>query len=40
MLCTEAITMNFIAFEGDQKDTGERVFVRSKTETALLNFAK
>jgi Ca2+-transporting ATPase len=36
----EAIAVNSTAFEDDEKDTGERVFVRSKMETALLNFAK
>jgi len=32
--------VNSTAFEDDEKDTGERVFVGSKTETVLLNFAK
>jgi Ca2+-transporting ATPase len=32
--------VNSTAFEDDKKDTGERVFVGSKTETALLNFTK
>jgi Ca2+-transporting ATPase len=39
-LCNEAIAVNSTAFEDDEKDTGARVFVGSKTETALLNFAK
>jgi Ca2+-transporting ATPase len=39
-LCNEAIAVNSTAFEDDEKGTGERIFVGSKTETALLNFAK
>jgi len=38
--CNEAIAVNSTTFEDDEKDTGERVFVGSKTETALLNFGK
>jgi len=32
--------VNSTAFEDDERDTGGYVFVGSKTETALLNFAK
>ncbi|KAG2147638.1 hypothetical protein DEU56DRAFT_730809 [Suillus clintonianus] len=39
-LFNEAIAVNSTAFEDEEKETGERVFVGSKTETALLNFAK
>jgi Ca2+-transporting ATPase len=39
-LCNKAIAVNSTAFEDNEKDTGERMFVGSKTETALLNFAK
>jgi len=39
-LCNEAIPVNSTAFEDDEKDTGERVFIESMTETALLNFTK
>ncbi|OAX36045.1 calcium-translocating P-type ATPase, partial [Rhizopogon vinicolor AM-OR11-026] len=39
-LCNEAIAINSTAFEDVDKDTGERMFVGSKTETALLNFAR
>lgn len=36
----EAICINSTAFEDADPQTGERVFVGSKTETALLHFAK
>lgn len=36
----EAICVNSTAFEDLDHETGERVFVGSKTETALLRFAK
>jgi Ca2+-transporting ATPase len=39
-LCNEAIAVNSTAFEDEERGTGERVFVGSKTETALLKFAK
>lgn len=39
-LCNEAIAVNSTAFEDVEQETGERVFVGSKTEAALLNFAK
>jgi Ca2+-transporting ATPase len=39
-LCNKAIAVNSTAFEDDEKDTGERVCVGSKTETAILNFTK
>ncbi|EPS97088.1 hypothetical protein FOMPIDRAFT_1052776 [Fomitopsis schrenkii] len=42
-LCTlfnEAIVINSTAFEDEDPDSGELVFVGSKTETALLKFAK
>ncbi|KAG2065094.1 calcium ATPase [Suillus decipiens] len=35
-----AIAVNTTAFEDVEKESGERVFVGNKTETALLNFAK
>ncbi|KAG2355509.1 hypothetical protein BDR07DRAFT_1303134 [Suillus spraguei] len=35
-----AIAVNSTAFEDVEKESGERVFVGNKTETALLNFAK
>jgi len=40
ILRNEAIAVSSTAFEDVEKDTGERVFVGSKTETAWLNFAK
>ncbi|KAG2744467.1 hypothetical protein P692DRAFT_20745512, partial [Suillus brevipes Sb2] len=39
-LFNAAIAVNFTAYEDEEKETGKRVFVGSKTETALLNFAK
>lgn len=39
-LFNAAIAVNSTAFEDADPDTGERVFVGSKTETALLSFAK
>ncbi|KAG1872060.1 Ca-transporting ATPase [Suillus tomentosus] len=39
-LFNAAIAVNSTAFEDVEKESGERVFVGSKTETALLNFAK
>lgn len=39
-LFNEAIAVNSTAFEDEDPDTGELVFVGSKTETALLKFAK
>ncbi len=36
----EAIAVNSTAFEDVDPDTGLRAFVGSKTETALLAFAK
>jgi len=39
-LCNEAIAVNSTAFEDVEKETGDLVFMGSKTETALLNFAK
>ena len=41
-LCNEAIAVNSTAFKDNEKDTGECMFIRSKTETASfkLNFAK
>jgi Ca2+-transporting ATPase len=36
----EAIAVNSTAFQDEEKDTGECVFVGSKTEAALSNFAK
>jgi Ca2+-transporting ATPase len=39
-LFNAAIAVNSSAFEDEEKETGKRVFVGSKTETALLNFAK
>ncbi|KAG2341321.1 calcium-translocating P-type ATPase [Suillus weaverae] len=39
-LFNETIAVNSTAFEDVEKESGERVFVGSKTETALLNFAK
>jgi hypothetical protein len=39
-LYNEAIAVNSTAFQDDEKDTRERVFVGSKTETVLLNFTK
>jgi len=39
-LLNEAIAINSTAFEDDDPTTGKRVFVGSKTETALLHFAK
>lgn len=39
-LFNAAITINSTAFEDDDPETKEKVFVGSKTETALLNFAK
>ncbi|KAH7884640.1 Ca-transporting ATPase [Phlebopus sp. FC_14] len=39
-LFNEAIAINSTAFEDQDPETNELVFVGSKTETALLNFAK
>ncbi|KAJ2988654.1 hypothetical protein NUW54_g9048 [Trametes sanguinea] len=39
-LFNKAIAINSTAFEDADPDTGKRVFVGSKTETALLKFAK
>lgn len=39
-LFNEAIAINSTAFEDKDPDTGELVFVGSKTETALLKFSK
>ncbi|KII89872.1 hypothetical protein PLICRDRAFT_40040 [Plicaturopsis crispa FD-325 SS-3] len=39
-LFSAAICVNSTAFEDTDPETGEMVFVGSKTETALLNFAK
>ncbi|KAG1781576.1 Ca-transporting ATPase [Suillus placidus] len=39
-LFNAAIAVNSTAFEDVEKESGERVFVGSKTETALLTFAK
>ncbi|EPQ52794.1 Ca-transporting ATPase [Gloeophyllum trabeum ATCC 11539] len=39
-LFNDAIAINSTAFEDDDPDTGKKVFVGSKTETALLKFAK
>ncbi|EPT01645.1 hypothetical protein FOMPIDRAFT_1023144, partial [Fomitopsis schrenkii] len=39
-LFNEAIAINSTAFEDEDPDSGELVFVGSKTETALLKFAK
>lgn len=39
-LFNAAIAVNSTAFEDVEKETGERIFVGSKTETALLIFAK
>lgn len=39
-LFNEAIVLNSTAFEDKDPDSGELVFVGSKTETALLRFAK
>ena len=39
-LCNAAIAVNSTAFEDVEEVTGERAFVGSKTEVALLNFAK
>lgn len=39
-LFNAAIAVNSTAFEDEEKETGKLVFVGSKTETALLNFAK
>ncbi|KAG2737482.1 calcium ATPase [Suillus brevipes Sb2] len=39
-LFNAAIAVNSTAYEDEEKETGKRVFVGSKTETALLNFAK
>jgi P-type Ca2+ transporter type 2C len=39
-LLNSAIAVNSTAFEDTDPDSGEVVFVGSKTETALLNFAK
>ena len=40
LMFNEAIAVNSTAFEDVNKETGEVEFVGSKTETALLNFAK
>ncbi|EJF64840.1 calcium-translocating P-type ATPase [Dichomitus squalens LYAD-421 SS1] len=39
-LLNKAIAINSTAFEDDDPETGKKVFVGSKTETALLKFAK
>ena len=39
-LFNEAIAINSTAFEDDEPNTGKKIFVGSKTETALLQFAK
>ncbi|KAF8802453.1 Ca-transporting ATPase [Phlegmacium glaucopus] len=39
-LFNEAIAINSTAFEDTDPETGHRIFVGSKTETALLQFAK
>ncbi|RDX57115.1 calcium-translocating P-type ATPase [Lentinus brumalis] len=39
-LVNKAITINSTAFEDTEPETGNKVFVGSKTETALLKFAK
>ena len=39
-LFNKAIAINSTAFEDDDPESGEKVFVGSKTETALLKFAK
>ncbi|KAI0787507.1 calcium-translocating P-type ATPase [Fomes fomentarius] len=39
-LFNKAICINSTAFEDDEPETGNKVFVGSKTETALLKFAK
>ena len=39
-LFNEAIAINSTAFEDTDPDTGDRIFIGSKTETALLQFAK
>ncbi|KAG2136949.1 uncharacterized protein EDB93DRAFT_1072592, partial [Suillus bovinus] len=39
-LFNAAIAVNSTAYEDKEKETGKRVFVGSKTKTALLNFAK
>lgn len=39
-LFNEAIALNSTAFEDDDPKTGRKIFVGSKTETALLQFAK
>ncbi|KAI0368013.1 calcium-translocating P-type ATPase [Pilatotrama ljubarskyi] len=39
-LFNQAIAINSTAFEDTEPETGKKVFVGSKTETALLNFAK
>jgi Ca2+-transporting ATPase len=39
-LFNEAIAVNSTAFEDDDRQTGKKIFVGSKTETALLQFAK
>jgi len=40
LLCKEAIVVHTITFEDVEQNTGEFVVIGSKTETALLNFAK
>ncbi|KAH7919721.1 Ca-transporting ATPase [Leucogyrophana mollusca] len=40
VLFNAAISVNSTAFEDDDPETGERTFVGSKTETALLKFAQ
>lgn len=39
-LFNKAICINSTAFEDDEPETGNKIFVGSKTETALLKFAK
>ena len=39
-LFNEAIAVNSTAFKDDEPNTGKKIFVGSKTETALLQFAK
>ena len=39
-LFNKAVAINWTAFEDNDPETGMKVFVGSKTETALLEFAK
>ena len=39
-LLNEAIAINSTAFKDDEPNTGKKIFVGSKTETALLQFTK